>query len=301
MPEKSYDVIGLGVSTIDLLLLVDHLPAEEEILRAEGYSAQGGGPVATALVALSRWGLRCCFSGVIGDDAFGRSVRSSLMEEGVDTGGLLVRKGESSQFAFIVAEPSTGRRTIFWRRPTGKPPGPEEIDSKKLTRSKILHTDGLFIEAALHAATVARRTGVRVVVDAGTLREGMLELAALADAFIASETFARALVGEDSPVEACRRLSALGPSLTGVTLGPGGYVALYEGRIIQEPARQVEVLDTTGCGDVFHAGITYGLVRGWDPRKSFDLANWAAAAVSTRLGGRAGIPALSELRARGFA
>ncbi len=295
------DVFGLGQCSLDYVGIFDAYPSPDTKHEFHDMIIQGGGPVATALVALSRWGLRCYFSGVIGDDSFGRSVRSSLLEDGVDTGGLLVRKGESSQFAFIVAEPSTGRRTILWQRPTGKPPGPEEIDSKKLTRSKILHIDGLFIEAALHAATIARRAGLRVVVDAGTLREGMLELAALADAFIASETFARALVGDDNPVEACRKLSALGPSLTGITLGPRGYVALYEGRVIQGPARQVEVLDTTGCGDVFHAGITYGLVRGWDPGKSLDLANWAAAAVSTRLGGRTGIPALSELRARGFA
>jgi sulfofructose kinase len=297
----SIDVFGLGQCSLDYIGIFEAYPSPDAKHEFHETVIQGGGPVATALVALSRWGLRCYFSGIIGDDAFGHSVRSSLSEEGVDIGGLLVRKDESSQFAFIVAEPSTGRRTIFWRRPSGKPPGPEEIDSKKLIRSKVLHSDGLFIEAALHAATIARRAGVQVVVDAGTLREGMLELAALADAFIASETFARTLVGEDSPVEACRRISALGPSLAGVTLGPRGYVALCEGRVIQKPACLVEVLDTTGCGDVFHAGVTYGLVRGWNPEKSLDLANWAAAAVSTRLGGRTGIPALSELRTQDFA
>ncbi|MCX5833564.1 MAG: PfkB family carbohydrate kinase [Deltaproteobacteria bacterium] len=297
----SIDVFGLGQCSLDYVGKFETYPSPDIKHEFHEMVIQGGGPVATALVALSRWGLRCYFSGIIGDDAFGHSVRSSLIQEGVDTGGLLVRKGESSQFAFIVAEPSKGRRTIFWRRPTGKPPGPEEIDSTKLTQSKVLHIDGLFIEAALHAATIARRAGVQVVVDAGTLREGMLELAALADAFIGSETFARALVGDDNPVEACRKLSALGPSITSITLGPRGYVALYDGRVIQKPARQVEVLDTTGCGDIFHAGITYGLVRGWEPEKSLDLANWAAAAVSTRLGGRTGIPSLSELRARGFA
>jgi len=296
-----YDVYGLGQCSLDYVGIFDAYPSADTKHEFHEMIIQGGGPVATALVALSRWGLRCYFSGIIGDDAFGHSVRSSLIQEGVDTDGLIVRKGESSQFAFIVAEPSMGRRTIFWRRPTGKPPGPKEIDIGRLERSKALHTDGLFIEAALHAATIARHAGVRVVVDGGTLREGVLELAALADVFIASETFARALVGDGNPVEACRRLSALGPSLAGVTLGPRGYVALYGGRVIQKTAQQVEVLDTTGCGDVFHAGVTYGLVRGWDPEKSLDLANWAAAAVSTRLGGRAGIPSLTELRAQGFA
>ena len=296
-----FDVFGLGQCSLDYVGVFDAYPSPDTKHEFREMAIQGGGPVATALVALSRWGLRCYFSGVIGDDDFGHSVRSSLIQEGVDVGGLLVRKGESSQFAFIVAEPSTNRRTIFWRRPTGEPPGPKEIDTGRLERSKALHTDGLFIEAALHAATIARRASVRVVVDAGTLREGMLELAALADAFVASETFARALVGEDNAVAACRKLSALGPSIAGITLGPRGYVALCEGRIIQGPALSVAAVDTTGCGDVFHAGVTYGLLQGWNPRKSLDLANWAAAAVSTHLGGRAGIPSLKELQTQGFA
>ncbi len=296
-----FDVFGLGQCSLDYVGIFDDYPTADTKREFHEMIIQGGGPVATALVALSRWGLLCFFSGVIGDDAFGDAIRSSLETEGVDTGGLLVRKGEHSQFAFILAEPSSGRRTILWRRPTGRAPEPAEIDAERLKRSKILHTDGLFIEAALHAATVARRSGVMVMVDAGTLREGMLELAALADAFIASETFARALVGDDGPLEACRRLAALGPSLTGVTLGPAGYVALHKGEVIRKPALPVAVLDTTGCGDVFHAGVTYGLLRGWDAEKSLDLANWAAAAVGTRPGGRTGIPQLSELRARGFA
>ncbi|HOD35190.1 MAG TPA: PfkB family carbohydrate kinase [Syntrophales bacterium] len=295
------DVFGLGQCSLDYVGVFDAYPLPDTKHEYREMVIEGGGPVATALVALSRWGLRCYFSGVIGDDAFGRSIHSSLVQEGVDAGGLLVRKGESSQFAFIVAEPSTNRRTVFWRRSTGRPPGPREIDTGRLTRSKTLQTDGLFIEAALHAATIARREGVRVVVDAGTLRDGMLELAALADAFVASEGFARALVGDDNPAEACLKLAALGPSIAGVTLGPRGYVALCEGAIIREPAHPVTVLDTTGCGDVFHAGVTYGLLKGWDSKKTLSLANWAAAAVSTRLGGRAGIPPLAELRERGLA
>jgi len=297
----SIDVFGLGQCSLDYVGVFDDYPSPDMKHEFREMVIHGGGPVATALVALSRWGLRCYFSGVIGDDDFGHSVRSSLIQEGVDVGGLLVRKGKNSQFAFIVAEPSTNRRTIFWRRPTGEPPGPKEIDTGRLERSKVLHTDGLFIEAALHAATIARRAGVRVVVDAGTLREGILELTALANAFVASETFARALVGEDNPAEACRKLAVLGPSLAGVTLGPRGYVALCEGRIIEGSAQPVAVVDTTGCGDVFHAGVTYGLLQGWDPKKSLDLANWVAAAVSTRLGGRAGIPSLKDLRTQGFA
>jgi len=75
---------------------------------------------------------------------------------------------------------------------------------------------------------------------------------------------------------------------------------MFDGRVIVKPARAVEAVDTTGCGDVFHAGLTYGLARGWDPEKSLDLAAWAAAQVATRMGGRAGIPSIDDLRRNGY-
>jgi sugar/nucleoside kinase (ribokinase family) len=77
-------------------------------------------------------------------------------------------------------------------------------------------------------------------------------------------------------------------------------VALTGGRIIERPAYQAKAVDTTGCGDLFHAGFTYGIVQGWDVEKSLDLGAWSAAMVSRKLGGRAGIPSLGELAEKGY-
>jgi ribokinase len=185
-----------------------------------------------------------------------------------------------------------GRRTIFWQRPTGPPPGPEDLDFDLIRRAKVFHTDGLFTAATLAAAKAAREAGVQVVVDAGSLREGMLDLARLSDYFIASSTFARSLVGKDDPAAACREIAALCPGLVGVTLGKEGYVALNQGRLIRRPAYPVAAVDTTGCGDVFHAGFIYGVLKGWTTDQSLDWGAWAASRVSLKLGGRVGIPPL---------
>jgi sugar/nucleoside kinase (ribokinase family) len=128
----------------------------------------------------------------------------------------------------------------------------------------------------------------------------MLDMARLSDCFVVSEFFARTLVGAEDPLGACRRILELGPRIAGVTLGARGYVARFGGRSVAKPAYAVEAVDTTGCGDVFHAGLTYGFLRGWDPERSFDLAAWAAAQVATKMGGRAGIPSVAELRDRGY-
>jgi ribokinase len=287
-------VYGLGQCALDHLALVPSYPEPDTKCEFKDMTVQGGGPVATALVALSRWGISCAIAGVIGDDSFGAEIRRSLDEERADTTGLLVRRGCGSQFAFIAVEAGTGKRTIFWRRPTGAALAPNELNHDLIRSAQVLHTDGLFIEASLAAARSARATGVQVVVDAGTLREGMLELAKQSDCFLASATFARALVGDDRPLEACRRLAELGPRVVGVTLGENGYVALDQGRVIERPAYRVQAVDTTGCGDVFHGGFIYGLIQGWDAARCLDFSAWAAARVSLRLGGRDGIPPLAD-------
>ena len=287
-------VYGLGQCALDHLALVPSYPEPDTKCEFKDMTVQGGGPVATALVALCRWGISCAIAGVIGDDSFGAEIRRTLDEERVDTTGLLVRRGCGSQFAFIAVEAGTGKRTIFWRRPTGAALAPNELNHDLIRSARVLHTDGLFIEASLAAARTARAAGVQVVVDAGTLREGMLELAKQSDCFVASATFARALVGDDRPLEACRRLAELGPRVVGVTLGEKGYVALDQSGVIERPAYRVQAMDTTGCGDVFHGGFIYGLIQGWDAARCLDFGDWAAACVSLRLGGRDGIPPLAD-------
>jgi len=288
--RNKIEVFGLGQCSLDYIGKIDSYPPPDVKCEFSNMIIQGGGPVATALVALARWNVSCAFSGVLGDDRFGSMIKESLDEEGIDTGGILVRKGYESQFAFIVAEPVVGRRTIFWRRPTGPPPNPDEIDYNTIKQVKIFHTDGLFTAASIAACKVAKESGVQVVVDAGSLREGMLDIARASDYFLASEVFSKQFVGNDKPLETCHKIAELGPSVVGVTLGAKGYVALYKDRIIKRPAYAVEAIDTTGCGDVFHAGFIYGLLRGWNVEKCLDRAAWAAAMVSLKLGGREGIP-----------
>jgi ribokinase len=171
---------------------------------------------------------------------------------------------------------------------------PEEIDYDMIRQARIFHTDGLFPAASIAAARAAKKTGTMVVTDAGTLREGMLELARYSDYFIVSEVFAKALVRGNDPKKACKELQKLGPGIVGVTLGNKGYLVLNHNEWIEHPAYQVSARDTTGCGDLFHAGITLGILKGWDLEKMLDFSSWAAASVCRELGGRAGIPSIDE-------
>ncbi|KAF0155360.1 MAG: ribokinase [Syntrophaceae bacterium] len=291
-------VFGIGQCSLDYIGLIPAYPPPDVKCEFTNLVVQCGGPVATALVALKRWGLDGYMAGVVGNDDFGAQITASLSGEGINTSGLQIRENEQSQFAFIVSEPSTARRTIFWQRPTGLPLQPEELDINLLLNSSALHTDGLFPETSLFACRKAKEAGIPVIVDAGTLRDGMLEMAGFSDCFVTSESFSNTLAR--TPEESCRMLAGLGVRFTGVTLGAKGYIALVDGRFIRKEAYPAKAIDTTGCGDAFHAGLTYGIVRGWNAEKSLDLGAWAAARVSTQMGGRRGIPNGHDLRDKGF-
>lgn len=289
-------VYGIGQCSLDYLGRIAAYPPPDTKCEFQDLTIAGGGPVATALVALSRWGVSTALSGVIGSDSFGAMIVRSLAAEGVNTAGLIVREGGESQFAFIVAEAGNGRRTVFWRKPTGSPLEPAELDFDAIRKARVFHTDGFYRDASIAGATVAREAGVPVVVDAGSLRPGTADLIALSDYFIASSTFARSFSPMTPFLDVCRELCALGPAVACVTVGAEGSVSISNGKVIEQAAYPVAAVDTTGCGDLFHGGFIYGLLNGWDAAKSFDFASWAAAMVSRELGGRASIPIPSEWR-----
>ncbi len=280
-----FDLVGLGQCALDHLLVLPHALAPDEKLEGRGLARHAGGPAATACVALARWGRRTAFAGVVGDDDGGRRLAADLEAEGVDLSRLAWRRGAASQEAFIAIDASTGERQIAWRRPTGAPP-----DGADLPAARVFLTDGLYAEASVRAA----RAAPLVVVDAGTLRDGTRAMLDRAHVFVASRRFARDLVGRDDPETACRLVAEGGAWLAGVTLGDAGYVALVRGRLLRRPAWPARVVDTTGCGDVFHAGLVEGLLRGDTPPSALELGAWAAARVAEAVGTRAGLPDLAD-------
>ena len=289
-------VTGIGQCSLDYLAVVDAYPRADTKKEVLEWREQGGGPVATALVTLARLGISARFYGVIGDDDAGEKIRQSLVGEGIDT-RLIKRKGKSSQIAFVAIEKGTGRRTIFWRRPSGKELKKTELDADFLKGAHFLLLDGLMAEVSIYAAARARERGIPVMLDAGRLRQGMLEIAALSDYLVASEEFARDLKWRLTASGLAKRRQELGCKVLTVTLGEQGSVTVSDKGFLRVPAFGVESVDTTGAGDVFHGGFIYGLLKKWELKDIIVFASAVAAMKCTKVGGRAGIPSLSEVKA----
>ncbi len=297
-------VVGIGQCAWDMLAVVDRFPQPDTKKEVLVWEEQGGGPVATALAALSHLGVPCRFYGVIGDDRQGAAIRQSLIEKGVDVTGLVKRSNALSQTAFIAIDKSSGTRTIFWKKPSSDPLMAEELPPDFLINAEFVILDGLMKDVSVFAVTQARKVGIPVMLDAGRVREGMLELARMSDYVVGSEEFARELGWKDDPKSFSHEVRKLGFGITTITLGGRGSVTYAGDKIISCPAFPVEIVDTTGSGDVFHGGYLFGLLQKWPLKDTIQFASAVAAMKCRRLGGQAGIPRLSEvqqfLQARGI-
>ena len=291
----NYDVVGLGQCCIDYLGAVEHYPDVDEKEEVSNLTVQGGGPVATAMVTLSRLGASTAFIGKISDDYFGDLIKDGLTSEFVNIDHIIVEKGKSSQFAFIVIEKETAKRTVLWSRATVTPLRSEEINRGVINTAKILLLDGLEKEGSMAAAECAREAGVTIVVDAGSMREGALALVNLSDYFIASEDFARQFSHDNDPKAAAMELLGLGAKTVIITLGEKGSICVSPESYFYQPAFKVKAVDTTGCGDVFHGAFISGLLRKWDLRETIRFASAAAALKCREIGGRTAIPDLREV------
>jgi ribokinase len=288
-------VVGIGQCSWDYLAEVDSYPpknTKKEVLRWE---EQGGGPVATALVTLSRLGIPSRFHGIVGADDAGEKIRQSLAKENIGVSGLLKRDGARSQRAFIAIEKTSGTRTIFWKRPSGKELAPDELGSSLLEKDDFVLLDGLMGDVSLYATEKAKRMHIPVMLDAGRLRAGMMDIASRCDYVVASEEFAKELGWNDNATHFRQKVHKLGFRVTTITLGERGSVTFLGDEIIEVPAFRVDVVDTTGAGDVFHGGYIYGLLQGWNIKRCLKFASAAAALKCREIGGRAGIPSLSEV------
>jgi ribokinase len=291
------DVVGLGFSTLDTVGLVPRLPRLDEGAPLQGITRQGGGPVAQALVTLARLGARVGLVGCVGDDAAGREMVAGLEAEGVGTERVRVVPGTTSPQCIILVHAPTGKRSICCDAGTAPALPVAELDVDYLCSGRFLHLDGTSPAAALAAAREARRRGVRVCLDAGGPSEALLALVPEVDILIAAERFAAAVDTGSSFREGAARLLTMGPSLVVVTRGERGSWTLTGDGAFATPACDVPVVDTTGAGDVFHGAYLFGLLRGWDPRRTATFAGATAALKCTQLGGRAGIPRLGEVLA----
>jgi sugar/nucleoside kinase (ribokinase family) len=297
--EKKIEVVGLGASTVDVLTLVEHFPRGREVQQAQATLIQGGGPVATALVAVSRLGGTAAMIDSIGDDWAGGLVLRDFQREGVASETIEVHAGDTTSISNILVSTADGARAIMFTPGSAPEPSLSESQENAIQSARILHINGRYWNACLQAIDLARARNVLVSFDggAGRFQPEMRRLLPLTDICIVARDFAERYTGETELPGLAQRLLGEGPQIAVVTDGRhGSWICTREGSSFHQPAFLFpNTVDTTGCGDSYHGAFLAGLLKGFAVEKTALLASAVAGMNSQHLGGRSGIPRLEEL------
>ncbi len=298
MPAR-FDVVGVGCVAVDTLGVYEGPIREDEKAQVYHTTQQGGGLVGTGLVAVKRLGGSARYIGKLGDDDHAQFIVRDFDREGIDTSCIRREPGASAIRTIGLINPAKGYRTLFYCLDDVPVLDPSEMERDELLAGKVVFVDGFTLQASIQAAKWAREAGRKVIMDAEMTEPDNDILTALATHVVASIGFAMTRVGECGFKEAARllyhQLAKDDPDkVVGVTAGSeGSYFVCKEGEFHQ-PIFAVKVVDTTGCGDVFHGAFAFGLSRNWELKRITEFASAVAALKCRKIGGRAGIPSFAE-------
>ena len=298
MSGTSFDVIGLGENSLDLVYRLHALPRRggPTKLPALGYTRRPGGQVATMTAACAALGLRAAYVGAFGSDDNSRVVRDALIARGVDVSSSPVRTG-AGRHAVVLVEAGTGDRLVIASRDPAVRLTTADVSAAPLSRAAWVHVDATEEEAALHAARLAQAAGVPTTTDIDRVTARTRDLVAAVSVPIFADGVVQELTGEPDAAAALRALRRQHPGLLCVTRGREGAVLLEDDTLHVQPAFVVAAVDTTGAGDVFRAGFVAAALRGAAPHEALRFATAAAAVSCTREGAMDSVPSRAEVEA----
>ncbi|MGA4622763.1 sugar kinase [Citrobacter meridianamericanus] len=285
----------VGIAVMDRIYYVEGLPTEGGKYVAKRYTEVGGGPAATAAVAAAKLGAQVDFIGRVGDDDTGNSLLAELDSLGVNIRYTRRYAGAKSSQSAIMVD-AQGERIIV------NYPSPDllhdagwlnEID---FSQWDVVLADVRWHEGAREAFTLARQAGVMTVLDGDVTPQDISELVALSDHAAFSEPGLARLTGITDPVAGLKKSKTLTNGHVYVTRGSEGCDWIKNNALQHQSGFKVDVVDTTGAGDVFHGALAFSLAGGDAPEDAVRFASGVAALKCTRPGGRAGIPDCDQTR-----
>ncbi|NLX08843.1 MAG: carbohydrate kinase family protein [Chloroflexi bacterium] len=291
-----YDFIGVGGLAVDLVLRVEQLPAADEKYPAALVGKLPGGFIANATCAASRLALRTGYIGWAGDDADGALLHDDFVRWGVDPAGLARVPGEVTPFTVVLAD-AQGRRAIV------VPASPlytlplSEAQLALAAQARIVYTYPRDLAWCQRLHDAAQVSGGGLALDIESIIP--LRGAALRNAIrLAEVVFLAESSLELLGVTSIRGLAGPGQWVI-QTAGSRGVYGVEAGRDepVFVPGRAVEVVDSTGAGDCFHAALIAARLDGADLPAALAFANAAASLQVQQPGARGGLPSRAEVEA----
>ena len=295
-------VVGIGSCGIDYFAIVPHLLGPDEKINVERIETHAGGVTGNNLTQVARLGGKAGWLGLIGNDESGRLITRAFAEDGLDLSGIEVIAGEKSTFTWIPVD-AQGERCIYMFPNVNGKLSAEQVRTLfagHIVKARHFHTEAsqLPLPPVREGMRIAHEAGVRVIFDLdvapsyfaqarlGTEKD-LLEALQLADVLKPCKAAAREITGETDHEKMAAKLLTFGPKIVAVTMGAEGCLIASANTMDHVPAFHISVVDTTGAGDAFMGGLSYGLLQGWDLPDSGLFANSCAALCCTKVGARA--------------
>ena len=284
----------VGIAVQDKIYYVDSIPHTAGKFVASDYKEIGGGPAATAAVAIAKLGGQVDFIGRVGDDATGQVILSELENYHVNTKLTKIYKNaRSSQSAILVDK--TGERLIV------NYPSPDLsnettwLDTIDFSQYDVILADVRWHQGTEYCFNKAKQLGIVTILDADTTPQDINSLVKLSTYSVFSEPGLIKTTSETHIEQALSNIDAITEGQMFVTLGSNGCKWIANEKLHHHHGINVDVIDTTGAGDVFHGAFAFAIATGYLTEKAIEFANVVAALKCTKSGGRAGIPTLAQV------
>jgi len=303
------EIITLGEILVEIMRPAAGQPLDQT---GEFRGPFASGAPAIFAVAAARLGLNTAFIGAVGDDAFGRLLRTRLSTEGVDTSGLQLAQGYATGAAFVAYNDTGGREFVFHiSHAAAGQIKPELITPTLFENVKWLHISGstIFLNdnsqaACLCALELAKAAGGKISLDPNLrselmpfeqAREILTSFISSADLLLPTSAETYTLTGKSNIDSAAQALAIKPNAIIVIKRGPTGCSVINRGQRIDVPGFPVEEVDPTGAGDCFSAAFIAGLESGWPLEKVASFANAAGALAVTKMGPMEGAPTRKQV------
>jgi len=286
------DVLVIGRGCLDMIAVVNQFPLENQKLPLEFRLTEGGGQGGTAACCISRLGGKVTYVGKLGDDDEGRFCLQRLADFGVATDFVEVVKGGRTPVAYVFITADNGARSIIYER-NALP----KLKIDNAIKSLIRQTGAALLdpEVTYLGGQLKKIAGndFKVVYDCERWREGIEDIMNTADYFIPSSEFLDARELGFQNLAFNEKIIKLNQRVAGclvMTHGEKGAYYISDQTLYHVPVPEVQVVDTVGAGDNFHAAFALALTRGLDLHRTVKFSVAVASFSCREYGGRAGIP-----------
>lgn len=311
----TYDVYGVGNSLVDIqaqvtdaliaelgfdkgiMTLVEEDIQQNVLTRLDGVSITrcAGGSAANTIMGVADFGGKAAYAGKTGANEIGEFFLKDMRDMGV-TIEVPPAVGETGTCVILISEDA--QRTMLTHLGVSSTLGPNDISEEEIKKAKYVYIEGYLFTgdstkaAAYKAIELAKQNDVKVAFTVSDpflinlFRDEFIQLIeGPVDLLFCNEEEAKSLTGKENPVDCAHEIHKHAENVA-LTLGPNGSILMHDGDVIPIESVQVKALDTTGAGDMYAAGVLYGITNGYTWRQAGHLASHAAGRIVSQLGAR---------------